>query len=344
MEHGSTQNPPFCLPAAEDIRAMSDEQKKALAKELRVLWKALNTHPRSDWHRQGFEVILRIDMHPYGDKVQILTEQSLGEEPPRSDYVILAASETQKMAKAVYQFFRRFNIIEYKNPYDALNERVIRKIIGYANFYIGIASHADEIPADQVTISIFRAVKNRELFDKMTAAGELERTAEPGIYRVNGLTDLPFQIVITSELQGSDYAKFRVLVDHEQADMGDIRQVFEDGEGETDSSVQDYYRVFLNFVGQKNPAKFGTIKGVDQTMDDFLMELMRPRIEREKAEYAEKYAEKYVKDTTRKMAERMIGVDMPGDQISMLTDLNCSDIDAIAHKLNRTVTWNEARP
>ena len=43
------------------------------------------------------------------------------------------------------------------------------------------------------------------------------------------------------------------------------------------------------------------------------------------------------------MAERMITDGMPGDKISLFTSLARKEIDSIARRLNRTVTWSEAR-
>lgn len=53
-----------------------------------------------------------------------------------------------------------------------------------------------------MTISIFRAVKNPEMFREMEKKGSLVKDDMPGIYHVKGYTDLPFQIIITSELEG----------------------------------------------------------------------------------------------------------------------------------------------
>ena len=44
----------------------------------------------------------------------------------------------------------------------------------------------------------------------------------------------------------------------------------------------------------------------------------------------------------RTMAERMIQAGKPGGEISMFTNLGRSDIDVIAKRLNRTVSWGEA--
>ena len=201
---------------------MTDQEKKQRIKELLAELKELRATPRSDWHA-GFEALLRIETHRYGDLVRISTEEEIGEVPPRADFVILVEREKVDLEKEIFNIFRKINILEYKNPADSLNERVIRKICGYANLYIGTAEHEGNVPSNEVTISIFRAVKNPELFDKMEKNGNLEQDATSGIYHVKGYTDLPFQIIITSELEGEEYAAYRALTDKaEQADVESI--------------------------------------------------------------------------------------------------------------------------
>ncbi len=58
-------------------------------------------------------------------------------------------------------------MLEYKNPRDSLNERVLRKICGYGNFFIGVAEHEGDVSADQVTLSIFRHKKNPDIFSRI---------------------------------------------------------------------------------------------------------------------------------------------------------------------------------
>ena len=55
----------------------------------------LRATPRSDWHA-GFEAALRIELHKYGNAVQLSTEEELGTMPPRVDYMILV--ENRKVA------------------------------------------------------------------------------------------------------------------------------------------------------------------------------------------------------------------------------------------------------
>lgn len=179
------------------------------------------------------------------------------------------------MDKEIYRIFWRHNIIEYKNPHDSLNERVLRKICGYANFYIGTAGHEGEIPADGVTVSVFRAVKNAALFAGMQACGMLETDRTAGIYHVKGLTDLPFQIVITGELEGPEYAAYRALAEH--ARKADVGLVIAEGGKEAGYAVKEHYRVLLDFIAKKNPHVVEKIRR-EHSMASVWMEIFKDEI------------------------------------------------------------------
>ena len=250
------------------------ERKKERIRVLLAELKELQASPRSDWHA-GFEALLRIEMHRYGQRVKIEREHLLGEAPPRADYLILKEEDGLRMDKEIYRIFRRHNIIEYKNPHDSLNERVLRKICGYANFYIGTAGHEGEIPADSVTVSVFRAVKNAALFAGMQACGMLETDRTAGIYHVKGLTDLPFQIVITGELEGPEYAAYRALAEH--ARKADVGLVIAEGGKEAGYAVKEHYRVLLDFIAKKNPHVVEKIRR-EHSMASVWMEIFKDEI------------------------------------------------------------------
>ena len=237
--------------------------------------KELSATPRSDWHA-GFEALLRIDMHKYADLVRIDTECEIGIFPPRTDFMIVVGDEKIVWDKAIFKSFRQFNVVEYKNPNDSLNERVIRKAVGYAELYIGTAEHDGERPADQVTISIFRYSKNEELFKQLEEAGRLVSDEVRGIYHVTGYADLPLQIIITGELQGDEYAACRALTD--KANEADVERVVEWGDEEDDDVLRDYYRTVIRLVITKNPHLEEMIRK-DKEMEDKLMDILKDRID-----------------------------------------------------------------
>ena len=63
--------------------------------------------------------------------------------------------------------------------------------------------------------------------------------------------DLPFQIVITSELRGEEYAAYRALTD--RADTLDVERIIEESGQETDDTLKEHYRVLIRLVIEKNP-------------------------------------------------------------------------------------------
>ena len=133
---GLTPDTPITLSDAEAVNNLTAAQKAGLIAYHRGQLKLLHSVPRSDWHRE-FERIFRSDARIYGDDVVIRAEEELGIDPPRVDYLVLDdMKRLMSGGKSIFRIFRQHNIIEYKNPDDALNERVISKAIGYANLYI----------------------------------------------------------------------------------------------------------------------------------------------------------------------------------------------------------------
>ena len=254
---------------------MTEKERIKRIAELRAELKELLATPRSDWHA-AFEALLRIETYKFENRVHIRTEEEIGIMPPRTDFVLLIEDEQVDLGKEIFKAFRKINILEYKNPNDALNERVLRKACGYANLYIGAAEHEGERSADQVTISIFRAVKNPTMFREMEEKGTIVADEIAGIYHVTGITDLPFQIIITGELEGKEYASYRALTD--KAIKTDVEQIFTDISEEQDDSVKEYYRVLLKLVMEKNPQFIEEIRR-DKGMADVLMEIVKDKVE-----------------------------------------------------------------
>ena len=71
--------------------------------------------------------------------------------------------------------------LEYKNPDDALTIDDYYKTVGYACLYKGLGESVDQIPADELTISIFRESCPREMFKTMKKIGLEIEERYPGI-------------------------------------------------------------------------------------------------------------------------------------------------------------------
>ena len=289
------------LEETEKGQVIEQEKKEKIEYHLGEL-KKLRATPRSDWHA-GFEALLRIEMHKFADMVHISTEEEIGEVPPRTDFVILVEDEKVEFEKAIFRIFRKINILEYKSHHDSLNERILRKVCGYANLYIGVAEHEGERPSDEVTISIFRAVKNPEMFREMEENGSLVRDDVAGIYHVKGYTDLPFQIIITGELEGEEYAAYRALTD--RAEKADVERIVWNVKQEQDAVMLDHYGVLLNLVVEKNPQFFELVKG-ENTMKEMLLEMVKDEVDAQVKERVEEQVKERVEEQVKERVEEQV--------------------------------------
>ena len=144
----------------------------------------------------------------------MLREYTLGEDAPRIDFIVVSGDTLPPDVKEVFKLFRKKNVIEYKRPDDSIDRLVIRKVAAYVNFYIATAKPNEDINENNVTASIFTASKKASLFEELEKEGIIKKTGAAGIYHVHRITDLPFQIVITDELEGDGYAAYRALTNN----------------------------------------------------------------------------------------------------------------------------------
>ena len=76
-----------------------------------------------------------------------------------------------------------------------------------------LARERNEIPLEEMTVSVFRHKRPRKLISMLVSGGLVVRKEAPGIYRIDGRISVPAQIVVMSELEGEEYGAFRLLAE-----------------------------------------------------------------------------------------------------------------------------------
>ena len=171
---------------------------------------------------------------------------------------------------------------------------------------IWTAAHERGISRDQVTVTIFRAVKNARLFSSWEKAGRLVKTGIPGIYQVFGLFDLPFQIVITGELEGAEYAVCRVIA--AKVSEADIQQVVNSSNRVADEGLKDYYRTILTLMAEKHYGLLSTVIRRTSMSTDALLDILKDDIDRivdERLEQERKTASEQLEQERRAASEQI---------------------------------------
>ena len=79
----------------------------------------------------------------------------------------------------------------------------------------------------------------------MLKDGRLTVDKVRGIYHVNGYTDLPYRIIITSELKGEEYVAYRALTD--RAKKEDVKKLISDTENEKDGEQREYLQIAITW-------------------------------------------------------------------------------------------------
>ena len=102
-------------------------------------------------------------------------------------------------------------IVEYKSPEDGLSIDDYYKTIGYACLYKGFGETVDEVPAEELTVSIFRERCPRELLKALKKAGLKVEQRFPGIYYIEGNVLFATQIVVTGQLSPKAHSGLRIL-------------------------------------------------------------------------------------------------------------------------------------
>ena len=262
-----------------DPSELSSEDRQVEIDLLLSRLKELRKVPRSDWHRE-FEDALQLDVESWDNGSWVIREHSLGEDAPRTDFIVVSGNGLPPNVKAVFKGFLKNNAIEFKGPGDRLDRLAVRKSTGYANFYIATANPAEDVTETNVTMTIFAAEKHEKQFEELMNEGIVAKTDTSGIYSVHKITDIPFQIVILGELERESYAAYRVLRKH--ADMADVELLLDElkeADKANNQTKRDRLHRILGLVESKNPGSVAEFIREDSKMRSVFWDVLQPEID-----------------------------------------------------------------
>jgi hypothetical protein len=150
--------------------------------------------PRIPWH-PAFVQALQLELEPYLDSLQFLSEVQLTSEPLRVDVVIIKKSPSLPIEKNIARRFKEVNILEYKSPADYLSIHDFHKTLGYALLY----AFLHKVSMNDMTVSLISSRHPRKLFKRLREEGCGVEELERGIYGVGGYP-LPVQVIESGKL------------------------------------------------------------------------------------------------------------------------------------------------
>ena len=205
----------------------------------------------------------------------------MSKEPIRIDLLIIKEENAEKVMKnEIGHIMRKYNVLEYKGPGDELSIDTLYKTLGYACLYKGYGKTTNEIPAEELTVSLFREAYPKELFLELKRKGYTLEEKYPGIYYVGGNILFPVQIVVISRLNRTMHSSLRIL--SANADIEDIRKFLEQTENMKTPRERNNIDAVLQASVSANYEIYQKVRRANG-MCEALRELMKDEIEQDVA-------------------------------------------------------------
>lgn len=161
------------------------------------------------WH-PAFYAAAELELSENREELDFQREYNLSKKPLQIDLLVVKKRKDVSIKNEIGRIFRRYNVIEYKSPGDGLTIDDFFKTIGYACIYKGLGEWVDQIPVNQLTVSLFREGRPEELFRSLEKYGYTMKKKFEGVYYIEGLF-IPVQVVVTGELEKGKHRNLRVL-------------------------------------------------------------------------------------------------------------------------------------
>ena len=205
------------------------------------------------------------------------TEYHLSKKSLVMDLLIIRKTTRTVIENEIGKIFRRYNIVEFKGYGDSLNIDDYYKTIGYACLYKGLGKHVNEIPAEELTVTMMREAYPRELFKRLEGSGVKVTKQCDGIYYVEGDTLFPIQIIVTRELN-ERHSALRILT--RKVKESDARRFLEETGRALEPGDKENIDAVLQVSVAANRDVYEKIRE-DKDMCEALRDLMKEQIEQE---------------------------------------------------------------
>ena len=245
------------------------------------------------WHL-GFYGAAEIELISNKDELEFQREYNLGKEPLRMDLLIIKKPANVQIENEIGHIFKKYNVVEYKSPDDSLSIDDFYKTIGYACLYKGLGESINEVPAEELTVSIFRESFPRELFKALETSGSTIDEHSQGIYYLTGNVLFGTQVVVTRQLDKETHRSLRIL--SRNARKEDVKAFLEESLRLTAPGDRNNIDAILQVSASANQKLYEEVRR-DSIMCEALKELMKDEIEKERQQAAAAAAQAAAQDT-----------------------------------------------
>jgi len=250
------------------------------------------------WH-PGFFAGMKLELKGY--HLDFESEHQLTRGPLYIDILIIRKLTDEKIDNEIGEVFRRHNIVEYKSPHDELSIDVFYKVQAYAGLYKAAGEHVNDIPADEVTVSLIRASYPSEMMKQLEKLGAKIVERHPGVYDVQGIGLFPTQVITTKQLSTKSHSALRVLttnVKHE-----DVKAFLKETQRMENQGDKARVDAVLQVSVSANKELYREIYKGEPEMCQALKEIMEEDFKKAEAKGANRLLTELVRDKVISIAE-----------------------------------------
>jgi len=261
------------------------------------------------WH-PGFYSAAELEFLSNKSDLEFQREYNLSKEPIRMDLLVIKKLSDVCIENEVGHLFKKYNVIEYKSPEDSLTIDDYYKTVSYASLYKSSGETAGRIPAEEVTVSIFRESYPRKLFEELKKMGSVIKEYRPGIYYITGRKVLfDTQIIVTGQLDKKRHHSLRILSRNVRED--DVEGFIREAEQLIEPGDRNNVDAVLQASVSANKEVYKRIRRRKGVMCDALKELFKEDFDKMQADHDKemnKMKEEYdkIKEENEKKEEALL--------------------------------------
>lgn len=228
------------------------------------------------WH-PAFCAAMRLELKENQKELIFQNEHNLGKKPLQVDLLVIKKSEEISIQNEVGRIFRKHNLLEYKSPDDELGIAEFYKVMAYACLYKTQEEQVDDIPENEITVTIVRERKPLKLLAWLRKNHFPVKNTYRGVYYIGDVLGFPIQLLVGRELSKENHIWLTSLtkqVSEEQAYhlVLSMNRLSEKADKENADAV-------LEVTMKANPKTFSESDREGKIMCEELLKLMKPRMD-----------------------------------------------------------------
>ena len=273
---------------------------------------------KTQWH-PAFVSAMKLELIEDAEYLDYTSEYNLNTKPLEMDLLIVKKDKDVEIKNEIGKIFRRHNIIEYKSPDDSMNLNTYMKVLAYACLYKAYEHYVDEIPLDQITITMVREKKPKKLFGWFKENGYTVRAVFKGIYYVTGDNHFLTQVIVSKELSKENQKWLTLL--SKDLNKADVQRIIAQIGTIRAENEKNYVDSVLQVTMKENKQIFGKLKE-EEKMCQALREFFEPEL---------KEAIKGAEENNRKdMILNALKVGSSAEDISRVMGIPLTEVETIA--------------